>query len=157
MIFKGIRNKRALTVIVFLVFLLTVFTIPSIANASNPPDMPLYYGMTGFNGNDTIYMTTAIGSSFHDSPILGNITSHGTANTSCCPVRPTYPHYVCNAVGLATGSNYTYKYNSQYSLSEYNTEGNRLSVYIPLAASGLSFVIADALKYGEKSGQVSLA
>ena len=37
MIFKGIRNKKALTVLAFLVFLLTVFTIPSIANASNPP------------------------------------------------------------------------------------------------------------------------
>ena len=100
--------------------------------------------MTGFNGNDTIYMTTAIGSSFHDSPILGNISSHGTANTSCCPVRPTYPHYVCNDVGLATGSNYTYKGKSQYSLSEFCCEGNRLSVLIPVAASGLSFVKCEA-------------
>ena len=62
------KQKRALTTIVFLVFLLTVFTIPSIPNASNPPYMPLYIWL--YNLNDTIYMITAVRSSWHGSLII---------------------------------------------------------------------------------------
>lgn len=85
------NDRKAKAGMIAAALFFTVLTIPSIAQATTPPGISMHYGMIGYNGNDSIYMTSAVGSSYLDSPVLGNLTRHGNANTSCCSVRSTYP------------------------------------------------------------------
>ena len=82
-------------------------------------------------------MTTGIGNAYTDSPHFSNLSSNGYANSSC--LHSYRPHYVLNSVGIATGSNYSYKGEEAHPFSE-SCDGLGLSVFIPVAVSGLSFV-----------------
>lgn len=133
---SGVFQKKAVIGLMILSVATMGLHLPS-ANVTFGPGVTPQCNLVGYNGNDTIYMTTGIGNAYTDSPHFSNLSSNGYANSSC--LHSYRPHYVLNSVGIATGSNYSYKGEEAHPFSE-SCNGLGLSVYIPVAVSGLSFV-----------------